>query len=81
MPEWKFFWSTAPKEQIIYTVQVVVAYAVIGVSLVNLCVTTHNAPIWATLLSGCIGYLFPAPSLDNNNNNNNNGEAVLHPPA
>ena len=76
MPEWKFFWSTAPKEQIIYTVQVVVAYAVIGVSLINLCVTTHNASIWATLLSGCIGYLFPAPSL-----NNNNGEAVLHPPA
>ena len=78
MPEWKLCWSSAPKEQIIHTVQVVVAYVVIGVSLVNLCVTTHNAPIWATLLSGCIGYLFPAPSLDNNKND---GESVLHPPA
>ena len=76
MPEWKLCWSSAPKEQIIYTVQVVVAYVVIAISLVNLCVTTHNAPIWATLLSGCIGYLFPAPSL-----NNNNDESVLHPPA
>jgi len=76
MPEWKFCWSSVPKEQIIFTVQVVIAYIVIGVSLVNLCLTTQNAHIWSTLLSGCIGYLFPAPSLSSDN-----GETVLHPPT
>ena len=80
MPEWRLCWSSFPKEEIIYIVQVLIAYVVIIVSLVNLCLTTQHSTIWATLISGCIGYLFPAPTL-NNNNNNNGGQSVLHTPT
>jgi hypothetical protein len=65
MPEWRVCYSSFPKEQVIYIVQVVIAYIVIIISLVNLCISSENCTIWATLISGCIGYLFPAPSLNN----------------
>lgn len=75
MPEWRVCWSSFPKEEIIYFVQVLIAYTVIIVSLVNLCLTTEHSAIWGTLVSGCIGYLFPAPTL------NHGGQPVLHTPT
>jgi hypothetical protein len=52
-----------PKNQVVFITQVVIAYIVIIVSLVNITFSTENTCLWATLSSGTIGYLLPSPSI------------------
>ena len=51
------------RDQVVFTVQVVIAYIVIIVSLVNITFSNENTCFWATLASGTIGYLLPSPSI------------------
>jgi hypothetical protein len=61
------YWSTCcgevPREQIVFLIQVIIAYIVIITSLLNISITTENTCLWATLISGTLGYLLPAPSI------------------
>jgi hypothetical protein len=61
------YWPTCcgrvPKDQVVFVFQVVIAYIVIIVSLVNITFTSENTCLWATLASGTIGYLLPSPSI------------------
>ena len=61
-----------PAQQIIYFSQVLIAYVVIIVSLVNLSLFDANVPLWSSLLSGTIGYLLPNPSIHHHH------ESLLH---
>jgi hypothetical protein len=50
-----------PRSQIVFLVQVFIAYVVIIVSLVNITFTSENTCLWTALASGTIGYLLPSP--------------------
>ena len=67
MPSQGHRWSCCciefPAEQIIYFSQVLIAYVVIIVSLVNLTLYDVNVCLWSSLASGTIGYLLPNPSI------------------
>ena len=60
---WVTCCGDVPKNQIVFLVQVVIAYIVIIVSLINITLTAENTCLWATLASGNIGYLLPSPSI------------------
>jgi hypothetical protein len=60
---WKICCIKAPAEEVIFCSQLLIAYIVILVSLINLCFNTNNTCLWSTLASGTIGYLLPSPSL------------------
>jgi hypothetical protein len=60
---WKVCCIKAPAEEVVFCSQLLIAYIVILVSLVNLCFNTANVCLWTTLASGTIGYLLPSPSL------------------
>ena len=61
--EWRTCCGRAPREQIVFFTQVIIAYVVIITSLINLCLSSQNTCLWATLVSGTIGYLLPAPTI------------------
>jgi hypothetical protein len=50
-----------PRSQIAFLGQIVIAYFVIIVSLINITISSENTCLWATLASGTIGYLLPSP--------------------
>jgi hypothetical protein len=73
-------WGTAcgklPKREIIYFCQVVAIYIIIIACIVNLSLGSDKDSLWASMLSGCIGYLLPSPKIQKNKN-----DALLHDPA
>lgn len=60
-------WSTAcgklPKEEVIYCCQIIVLYTVIIACLINLSLGSSQDSLWASLLSGSVGYILPAPKI------------------
>ena len=60
-------WSTLcgkiQKEQVIYTCQILIVFTVIIVCLVNLTVCDAHPSLWASILSGSVGYILPAPKI------------------
>ena len=60
---WVLFGSSCPKAEIALFCQVVVLYIVIVVSIYNLTTTDANSNMWTALLSSCLGYLLPNPTL------------------
>ena len=60
---WKLCCTKAPKDEIVYCCQLVIAYIVIIVSLLNITFTENDTCLWSTILSGTVGYLLPSPQL------------------
>ena len=62
------YWLTCcgytPKDQVVFMFQVVIAYIVIIVSLTNITFSSENTCLWATLVSGTIGYLLLSPTIN-----------------
>ncbi len=60
-------WSTVcgkiQKEQVIYFCQILILYTVIIVCLVNLSLGVQQHSLWASILSGSVGYILPAPKI------------------
>lgn len=60
-------WLTCDKKvhkaQIVFAVQVIIAFVVILVCLLNLTFYDENVCLWSTLLSAIIGYLLPNPKI------------------
>ena len=52
-----------PKNTITFIAQVIVLYAIIGVSLYHLSAQSPNQELWLILLSSAFGYILPSPGL------------------
>lgn len=54
-----------PKREVVFFCQVIIIYIVIILSLVNLTLNKSNSDskLWIALLSSCLGYLLPNPSI------------------
>lgn len=60
---WPFFGTRVPKTEIVFFCQVIIIYTIIVWSFYNLTTKDENTTLWTTLLSSCLGYLLPSPTL------------------
>ena len=66
---WRTVFGKFPKEEVVYFGQVIVSLTVVIACLVNLSFgDTKNDTLWSSLLSGCVGYLLPAPRISKKKN-------------
>jgi hypothetical protein len=58
-------WVTCGKKrsEVVFLCQVLILYTVIVVSIYNLTVESENSTLWTALLSSCLGYLLPNPTI------------------
>ena len=75
--DWKLCCTKVPKEQVVFICQVVTALIVIVCGLLNIALTKENTSLWATLVSGAVGYLLPGPRL-NSRPTSKEDESFLH---
>ena len=66
---WNIFGNRVPKEEIVFISQVVLIYIVCITCIVNLSLGIENKSLWASLLSGGLGYILPSPTLKKNSHN------------
>lgn len=68
---WNLFGNRVPKREIVFFCQVILIYIVVITCIINLTIGSDNkSQLWTALLSACLGYLLPNPSL--------NDESVKH---
>ena len=58
---WSVCNRRVPRAEVIYFSQILLIYIVVSVCLGNLTVGIEHQSLWASLLSGCLGYILPAP--------------------
>ena len=51
-----------PKVELTYFAQVLLIYIIVITCIVNLSLFSENHSLWSSILSGCIGYMLPAPN-------------------
>lgn len=61
---WRFFGRRVPRSEIVFVCQMVIIYVVVGVSLFNLTQGHGTDNLWVALLSSCLGYVLPNPSIE-----------------
>ena len=61
---WQTCCGRVHRDQVVFVLQVMIAYIVIIVSLANITFSSENICLWATLASKTIGYLLPNPSIN-----------------
>lgn len=64
--DWRLCSQKLPKNEIIYLTQVVLIYIVVCSCIINISLGYGNQALWSSLLSGCLGYILPSPSLKHN---------------
>lgn len=62
---WNVFGYSIPKMEVVFFSQIVILYVVIITCLINLSLGNKPSELWVSLLSACIGYLLPNPSIKN----------------
>ena len=62
---WNVFGSDVPKEEIVFFTQVILIYVIAITSIVNLTMEAKHETLWTSLLSASLGYMLPAPQLNN----------------
>ena len=62
---WNVFGSDVPKEEIVFFTQVILIYVIAKTSSVNLTMEAKHETLWTSLLSASLGYMLPAPQLNN----------------
>ena len=60
---WQWCGDSYPKQEIIFCAQTLLVYIVCIASLANLSYGTSESSLWICLLSSCIGYMLPNPSV------------------
>ena len=60
---WVTCGKKTPRSEVVFLSQVVILYTVIIVSIYNLTVQSQNSTLWTALLSSCLGYLLPSPTI------------------
>ncbi len=61
--QWNVFGSRIPKGEIVFFCQIGIIYVVIISCIVNLTRQNGDSNLWTALLSGCLGYIIPSPSI------------------
>ena len=61
--QWKFCGKSIPRGEIVFFSQVIIIYVVICLCLANLSLERGDSNLWSSLLSGCLGYLLPSPTI------------------
>ena len=64
--------SRVPKGEVVYICQIAAVYIVITASIINLAVGVGDSNLWSALLSSCLGYLLPSPTLHDESNSISN---------
>jgi hypothetical protein len=59
---WRCYGRNLPKSEVVFFTQIILIYIVCVCSLVNLSLGNKNQ-LWTILLTSCLGYLMPNPSL------------------
>ena len=60
---WSMICGKIPKQQAIYFCQIIVVFTVVIASIVNLSFSDSQQALWASILSGSVGYILPAPKI------------------
>jgi hypothetical protein len=60
---WQVFGRNVPRSEIVFFCQVIIIYVVVCICLFNLSTDHCNSNLWSSLLSGCLGYLLPNPTI------------------
>ena len=63
MRGWNLCHNNVNKQVVIYVSQIVIIYIVIISCIANISLEKGDTRLWTTLLSSCLGYLLPAPTL------------------
>ena len=61
--EWQVLGVKVPKNEVVYLTQILGLYTIIITSIVNLSIHQEHREVWIGLLSSCLGFLLPNPSL------------------
>ena len=64
---WKLCGSKFPKNEVVFFTQVILIYTVVITSLVNIALG-RTEELWVVLLTSCLGYLLPNPTLKKDKN-------------
>ena len=64
MSKWCLLGKFVPRAEIVFICQVIAIYAIIAASIYNLCVDSGKTPLWVSLLSSCLRYLLPSPTIN-----------------
>jgi hypothetical protein len=64
------------KGHCVFTCQMVLIYIVIITCIINLSIENGESNLWTALLSSCLGYILPAPSIKIKKMHSLNGEVV-----
>jgi hypothetical protein len=60
---WVTCGKKTPRSEVVFLCQVFIMYTLILVSIYNLTVEPENSTLWTALLSSCLGYLLPNPTI------------------
>lgn len=60
---WDLFGATLPQSEIVFMCQMVLLYVVTITALINLSRGVEPSNLWVALLSSCLGYVLPSPTL------------------
>ena len=63
LSRWEICGNKFPKAEVVFFTQVTVLYTVIVVSIYNPTTRNGDSNLWTALLSSCLGYLQPNPSM------------------
>lgn len=60
---WRVLGRRVPKKEIVFSCQMLVILIVVCVSVYNLTTQHPDSNLWTALLSSCLGYVLPHPTL------------------
>lgn len=60
---WKLCGTNFPRSEIVFLTQMLLIYTVVITALVNLTLGSKQHELWIILLSSCLGYVLPNPSI------------------
>ena len=60
---WRLFGSNVTRSEVVYITQVILIYIIVITCIVNLSIKVGDSNLWTALLSSCLGYLLPNPTL------------------
>ena len=61
--DWKVCGREVPRSELVFFSQVIIIYIVVCLCLFNLTTGRGDSNLWSALLSGCMGYLLPNPTI------------------
>ena len=61
--KWDVCGRDVPRSEIVFFSQVIIIYVVVCLCLFNLTTNRGDSNLWSALLSGCLGYLLPNPTI------------------